>query len=768
MSRFPPPYPPYSWPVVNTPTHFSYRTWQSENLDGLSEIRESKEESVYSFPSVPILKPLFSSHDNSDILLDSHVKTTPHQYSLQEPHSPPLHPKPTEDEIYMRSLWSINPPAQHSSTHKLRSTLHLSLKHPALESSFLTQRISQNGTVNTAELSGFKAQSMDNSHLPTKFDAVDKNEDSFSNLTDCKLLHTLKHLPVPLPHITSPINLCEKTSLNSNSNKEDMTALTYENDMSISLLIQKPDKSKLMRQSIRVSPPINLKLENLGSPEPVDLSLQNSPINSFNFQKYNIFSPSQNEIPSFSQSPLNLKFSRKRSLPISDSDSGEELPEVNFISESVDDCCFIVSTTTPRMAKELELSPSTVSLLRSSLENVCEQYSSQQDLSFEQSKNILSCESKPPAFAEALTYPPTDRIKTENYAQVKETVTDVPPGQSCMKQTLINKIRKTPLLSVTKTQTLFTNPRISPSPNPLSGQKALLNRPGANKYGDTPLHRLSQAGQLEAVRQAVLEQHMPVNAQDNAGWTALHEACSCGHLKVAVFLLEHGANPNIASTDGTAPVHDAVSHGDLDFLKLLVSYGADPLVNQGDISPLDMDTNDQIHSYLRETAIQRGHYHPGLPIIPDTPTSPTKLIQPARLFDSLDSLHLESFSSKLNIPSNIEQNLFYISPVFETRHESFLPTFFLPVSLKSGSKFMGNFYFLPDLLEHLGINVKEFLSIQPDICIFKFLSCEIFDLFSANTQFSPELFPGSEVLDFVLETNLLKRLLEIQIQNMEI
>lgn len=747
LSRFPPPYPPYSWPIVNSPTHFPYLTWQSENLDGFHGIQESKEEQIHSFPSISTLKPSSSSHDDSDTLLDRQPQTTPHQHSLQDPYSLPPHPLPTEDEIYMRSLWSMNPPAQHSTTHKLRSTLHLSLKHPALASSFLTHKKSQNTSANTAELSGFKAQ------ISTKFDFADKHENSVSNHTDCDLLHRLK---LSLPQITSTMNLAEKTSLNLNKQQGDMTVL--KNDISNSLSNHEPDKSMSMRQSIRLSPPMKPKLENFGSPEPVNLSLQNSPIKSFDFNKYHVSSPSQNDSPSF-----DLTFSRKRSLPISNSDSGEELPEVNFVSESVDDCCFIVSTTTPRMAKELKLSPSTV-LLRSTLDNVCERYSSQQDISFEQSHTSLSCDSKPPAAVEATTCQPTDRIKTENCAQVKETVPDVPSGQNCVKQALINKIRKTPLLSVTKTQTLSVNPRISPSPSPLSPPKALLSRPATNKYGDTPLHRLSQAGQLEAVRHAVLEQHMPINAQDNAGWTALHEACSCGHLKVAVFLLEHGANPNIASTDGTAPVHDAVLHGDLGFLKLLVSYGADPLVNQGDISPLDMDTDNQIHSYLREIAIQRGHYHPGLPIIPDTPTSPTKWIQPAHLLDSLDSLNLESYPSKLDI----EQDLFYISPVFETRHASFLPTFFLPVTLKQGNQFMGNFYFLPDLLEHLGIHFEEFLSILPDLCTFKFLRCEIFNHCSANAQLPPKLFPECEVLDFVLETNLLKHLLEIQIQNMEI
>lgn len=42
-----------------------------------------------------------------------------------------------------------------------------------------------------------------------------------------------------------------------------------------------------------------------------------------------------------------------------------------------------------------------------------------------------------------------------------------------------------------------------------------------------------------------------VNHRDNAGYTALHEACSRGWTDILNILLQHGANVNCSSQDGT-------------------------------------------------------------------------------------------------------------------------------------------------------------------------------------------------------------------------
>lgn len=64
------------------------------------------------------------------------------------------------------------------------------------------------------------------------------------------------------------------------------------------------------------------------------------------------------------------------------------------------------------------------------------------------------------------------------------------------------------------------------------------------------LSRLSLCPQ-DVVMYCLQKDSEDVNHRDNAGYTALHEACSRGWTDILNILLEHGANVNCSAQDGT-------------------------------------------------------------------------------------------------------------------------------------------------------------------------------------------------------------------------
>lgn len=77
-----------------------------------------------------------------------------------------------------------------------------------------------------------------------------------------------------------------------------------------------------------------------------------------------------------------------------------------------------------------------------------------------------------------------------------------------------------------------------------------------------------------------------------------------GSTPVALLLLKHGANPNVAEGGtGTTPLHDAARTGFLDTVRLLVEHGADPQARDSrNRRPVDLATeNDHgdVEDFLR-------------------------------------------------------------------------------------------------------------------------------------------------------------------------
>ena len=67
--------------------------------------------------------------------------------------------------------------------------------------------------------------------------------------------------------------------------------------------------------------------------------------------------------------------------------------------------------------------------------------------------------------------------------------------------------------------------------------------------GETVLHKAARLGYPDVAEEKIKE-GADIHVRDNAGWCALHEACSYNQYEVAKVLLKYGADPNSVSDSG--------------------------------------------------------------------------------------------------------------------------------------------------------------------------------------------------------------------------
>ena len=103
-------------------------------------------------------------------------------------------------------------------------------------------------------------------------------------------------------------------------------------------------------------------------------------------------------------------------------------------------------------------------------------------------------------------------------------------------------------------------------------QEELLAGRGS-KLNDTPLHCAALAGHLP-VAQYLCEQGADKEARDYADETPLHSAAEGGHLHVMQYLCEQGADKEVQG-DGGTPLHLATTYGHLSMVQYLCQQGAD-------------------------------------------------------------------------------------------------------------------------------------------------------------------------------------------------
>ncbi|EKX40749.1 hypothetical protein GUITHDRAFT_60244, partial [Guillardia theta CCMP2712] len=94
----------------------------------------------------------------------------------------------------------------------------------------------------------------------------------------------------------------------------------------------------------------------------------------------------------------------------------------------------------------------------------------------------------------------------------------------------------------------------------------------------------------------LLVQGVETNFSDEWGTTVLQLAVKQGNVEAVKLLLEHGADPNVASSSDseTTPLHTAIIKGNPEVVLSLIQHGA------------DLTRRDEFGMTPRELAIKRG------------------------------------------------------------------------------------------------------------------------------------------------------------------
>lgn len=102
-----------------------------------------------------------------------------------------------------------------------------------------------------------------------------------------------------------------------------------------------------------------------------------------------------------------------------------------------------------------------------------------------------------------------------------------------------------------------------------------------------PLHAAALKGNFRKVKSLLQQTKFNLNKIPDtgpmAGWTPLHLAAQKGHLKIAKYLIEHGANSEARAKENQTPLYSAASEGNLGIVKLLIERGVkvDPKASRG-------------------------------------------------------------------------------------------------------------------------------------------------------------------------------------------
>ncbi|XP_077779144.1 BCL-6 corepressor-like protein 1 [Podarcis muralis] len=232
-------------------------------------------------------------------------------------------------------------------------------------------------------------------------------------------------------------------------------------------------------------------------------------------------------------------------------------------------------------------------------------------------------------------------------------------------------------------------------PVPPEARRLIVNK----NAGETLLQRAALLGYKDVVMYCLQKENNNVNHRDNAGYTALHEACARGWVDILQLLLEHGANVNCSAQDGTRPVHDAAANDNLEIMWILLSYGADPtLATYSGQTALKLASSENMKNFLNDYLLDLQGRAEG---------------DPHTAWDFYSSTILEGKEKTgcdllLNPPGSSdqeddEQDSGHL--MFEFSNKPLLPCYNLEVSVSQGPC---NWFLFSDMLKQLKLSSRIF------------------------------------------------------------
>ena len=110
----------------------------------------------------------------------------------------------------------------------------------------------------------------------------------------------------------------------------------------------------------------------------------------------------------------------------------------------------------------------------------------------------------------------------------------------------------------------------------------------------------------------LVEQGADMEMADGGGWTPLIMASNSGHLEMVRYLLEQGADRDKADISGRTSLHRSAVDGHLEVAKLLMVYGADLNArDHWDQLPIDLARTEEIRQAIRDEPRRRIDEAPG-------------------------------------------------------------------------------------------------------------------------------------------------------------